>query len=95
MASGRLSQDQLEELAKTLTMLMDACDRGMTPNAIRECLLDGGISPDTAETWVECARALHELPPVEERPAVINPRYRKGTGRRPVAWSDCLWKPPA
>ena len=94
MASGRLPQGQLEDLANTLSLLIVACDRGMTPEAIRGRLLDSGITPEDAEAWVECARALHEGLEETQAPArVKDPSYRKGTGRKPAKWANCLWRP--
>jgi hypothetical protein len=51
---------------------------------LREEVAESFDSPEVDE-WIKDA--------AQPTPSVKNPRYRKGTGRRPVSWSDCLWKP--
>ncbi len=51
---------------------------------------------DRILAWIDLAESIHENRREKAVPAqVINPRYRKGNAMKPVAWSDCLWQPPA
>lgn len=74
--------------------MIDALEAGMTPEWLRRKASENGIPSSSAEAWVELATICHER--MQDEPmAVTNPRFRKGTAMKPVAWSDCLWQPPA
>lgn len=56
-----------------------ACSYGtMSKNLLRDLGMDSyEVAPRYATT----------------RPSVASPEYEAGTGRQPVAWADCLWRP--
>ena len=89
-----LTQPELKSLAQALCAMIEAVERGITPARLRDEMAAAGIPSRTAETWIEVATALQESPHAEPAP-VLNPGYRKGAAMKPVAWSDCLWQPPA
>ena len=89
----------MDWLREGIFTIVDALDRGEPIEGhIRESVKS--LPPAEREsilTILEVALEIHRAPVMKEAaqptPAVKNPRYRKGTGRRPVSWSDCLWKP--
>lgn len=87
-----LSNSELRALAVNISAMIDALEAGMTPEWLRRRAREDGISPSSAEAWVKLATIAHEG--MREAPlAVTNPRFRKGTAMKPVAWADCLWRP--
>ena len=91
-----LSKPELEQLAQSLSMMIDAIEQGVTPEQVRARFAAAGISAQQTNTWVEIATELHDAANAGVGPPMAtNPRYRKGTAMKPVAWSDCLWQPPA
>lgn len=89
-----LSDAQLRALAVKISAMIDALEAGMTPEWLRRKAKEDGAPSSSAEAWVELATICHER--MQDEPmAVTNPRFRKGTAMKPVAWSDCLWQPPA
>lgn len=91
-----LTKPALTDLAQTLSMMIDAVERGITPERLRKEFAAAGIHAKEADPWVELATELHEAiqrAPKQPPDAVRNPRFRKGTAMKPVAWEDCLWRP--
>ncbi|MGJ4804436.1 hypothetical protein [Luteimonas sp. SDU82] len=85
------TSDSREILTAVLEMMHLLDDGEIGESELRKRLQD---TPG-AQVWVDLAVALHECPkdaaPTME--IVKNPRFRKGTGRQPISWSNCLWQP--
>jgi hypothetical protein len=82
-----LSQEQLKQLAVDICATMDALDRGMTPDELRDLAFLAGDKAGYLAT-VDAAVAFHSLPQ-----EVRDPGYRKGTAMQPAKWADCVWRP--
>jgi hypothetical protein len=87
-----LSREEMKEISRDISKIIDLLDNGTTT---ADELLDRAaqLPPHQAracQLWIKFAVAIRKAPPMK----VKEPRYRKGTGRRPAAWSDCHWQPP-
>ena len=84
MANQRLSQDELKGLAQTLSMMIDAIDKGLTPEQVRAACADAGVPAEQVETWYETAKALNEAPenanPQAPTPVAYGNRKRTAMG---------------
>ena len=92
-----LTQPELKGLAQSLSMMIDAIDQGMTPERMRDGLVESGLPAKQADSWFNLAAILHEAiqnAPQKAPAPVTNPGYRKGTAMKPATWADCLWQPP-
>lgn len=89
-----LSKPELQNLANTLSGFIAAIERGLTPDELRAEMQERGIPQASIDRWIECATSMHSaLQPRIKAREIRNPRYRKGTAMKPVAWADCLWRP--
>lgn len=90
--TAKENKSSMQTLVDGILQMMDLLDAGeVTEEELRE--RTGHISG--IDVWIDFAVMLHKCPREQDGPAVTvkNPRYRKGTGMRPAAWSGCLWKP--
>jgi hypothetical protein len=86
-----MSHEDLKCLANQLCKVIDLLEaREVSEKELRNRVAD--LPPNEAlacNAWIDLVVALDEASRRVEEPA-----YRKGTGMKRVAWSDCLWRPP-
>lgn len=87
----------LKELIEGALEMVSMLDSGkVTVDELRERALKlPSEQGEAVMAWIDLAIMLHQDRRDETSPPakVVNPRYRKGTAMKPVAWSHCLWKP--
>lgn len=93
-----LSKDGMQQLLRSIIEIFDRLEQGnATAEELRERTRSLPMDQYQAVMLViDLAEMLHTCPKESTAAAVtvVNPRYRKGTGRQPAAWSSCLWRPP-
>lgn len=83
-------------LVATTIEFMHLLDSGeASPAELRERAADlPAGARGTALALVDLAELLHQCKPATKPlPVTSNPRFRRGTAMKPVAWRDCLWQP--
>jgi prophage DNA circulation protein len=89
-----------EAQVRNILSVVQALDRGESIEALIRQEAEA-LEPATRRSLLmvlDLALELHRCPPLGLKeavtaPRVREPRYRKGTGRRPVSWADCIWQP--
>ena len=86
-----ISHEDLKCLANQLCKVIDLLEaREVSESELRNRVAD--LPPTEAQAcnaWIDLVVAIQEASRLVEEPD-----YRKGTGMKRVAWSDCLWQPP-
>lgn len=100
MAHQPMSKDGVQHAVESILEILILLGQGdTTAEELRDRARSLALSENQIETaiaWIDLAEMLHvcEKESTKASVTVVNPRYRKGTGRQPATWSSCLWKPP-